>query len=109
MELKVEPINIIFSIVMVVASSTLTLRWLMISKNDDALIVLSAMVLIGALAALLLNINQRLKRIESEIELKERALRINLQSVESSVDKKLGSVVRKVNDAVDENSKRIYR
>ena len=109
MELRVEPINIVFSVVMVAASFTLTIRWLMLYDRGDAFVVLSAMVLIGALAALLLNINQRLKRIESEIELKERSLRINLQSIEGSVDKKLNTVVHKVNETMDESSRRMYR
>lgn len=109
MELKIDPMNIIFSVTMVAASVILTYRWLTRLNNADSTIIFSAMILIGALAALLLNINQRLKRIEDEIEQKERAMRVNVQSVENSVDKKLNTIVNRVTETMDETSKRLYR
>ncbi|MDY6964587.1 MAG: hypothetical protein SVM80_01280 [Halobacteriota archaeon] len=109
METRIEPINIIFSVVMAVTAATLTIRWMLLYSKQDALIVVSAIVLVVALAALLININQRLIRIESEIEEKERSLRISVQSVEDSVDKKMSVVVHSINESLSEASKRMYR
>ena len=106
---RIEPINIVFSVVMAVTAATLTIRWMMLYSKQDAWIVFSAIVLVLALAALLININQRLIRIESEMAEKERALRISVQSVEDSVDKKLSAVVHRINESLSETSKRMYR
>ncbi|MDY6864894.1 MAG: hypothetical protein SVY15_02835 [Halobacteriota archaeon] len=109
MDFKIEPINIIFSVVMAATAATLTIRWLMLYSKQDYLIVFSAIVLMLSLAALLININQRLMRIQQDIEDKERALRISVKSVEDSVDKKLSAVVHRVNESVSDVSKRMYR
>jgi hypothetical protein len=108
-----EARDIIFSIVMIVSSFVLTYKWMtrFASTNytADAVIVLSAMVLIGALAAMILSADIRLRRIESMIEAKERSLRVNIQSVEENVDRKLNAVLNKTNSTVEEMSRRMYK
>jgi formiminotetrahydrofolate cyclodeaminase len=106
---KIEPIDIIFSIVMVASSFTLTLRWLTLYGNKDAVIVSSAVILIIGLSCFLLNINLHLHRIEDSMDTKERALRINIKSIEESMDGKMDSITRKVSDEIEEISKRTYR
>jgi cell division protein FtsL len=76
---------------MVVSAFVLTFQWLEKTQyaRGDAIIVLSAMVLIAALASLMLSVEQRLRKIEERIESTERGLRINIQSVEENMDRKL--------------------
>ena len=109
MDFKIEPINIIFTVVMAAAAATLTIRWMMLYSKQDYLIVFSAIILMLSLAALLININQRLIQIQQDIEEKERALRISVKSVDDSVDKKLNAVVHRVTESVSDVSKRMYR
>jgi len=108
-----EARDIIFSIVMIVSSFVLTYKWMtrFASTNytADAVIVLSAMVLIGALAAMILSIDIRLRKIETLIEAKERSLRVNIQSVEENVDRKLNVVLNKTNSTVEEMSRKMYK
>ena len=108
-----EARDIIFSIVMIVSSFVLTYKWMTrfasTNYSADAVIVLSAMVLIGALAAMILSADIRLRRIEAMIEAKERSLRINIQSVEENVDRKLNVVLNKTNNTVEEMSRRMYK
>jgi hypothetical protein len=43
------------------------------------------------------------------MESNERALRINIQSVEENLDRKLNVVLNKTNNTVEEMSRRMYR
>lgn len=108
-----EARDIIFSLVMIVSSFVLTFKWMSrfasTNYSADAVIVLSAMVLIGALAAMILSVDIRLRRMESMMEAKERSLRINIQSVEENLNQKLNTVLNKTSSTMDEMSKRIYR
>lgn len=108
-----ESRDIIFSIVMIVSSFVLTTKWMsrFSSSNyaGDAIVVLAAMVLIGSLAAMILSVDIRMRRIESMLEAKERSLRINIQSVEENLDRKMNSVLNKTNNSMEEMSRRMYR
>ena len=108
-----EARDIIFSIVMIISSFVLTFKWMSrfasTNYSADAVIVLSAMVLIGSLAAMILSIDIRLRRMESMIEAKERSLRINIQSVEENMDRKLNAVLNKTNNTMEEMSRRMYK
>lgn len=104
-----EARDLIFSGVMVISSFVLTFRWLNMYERSDSVVVLSAMVLIGALAALMLSNAIALRRIEEKVDAKERSLRINIQSVEENLDKRLKAVVNRVNEAAGEIVKRSYR
>jgi hypothetical protein len=110
---RMETRDIIYSIVMIISSFVLTYKWMTrFASTDhtaDAVVVLAAMVLISSLALMILSIDTRLRRMEATLEAKERALRINIQSVEENLDRKLNSVLNKTNSNMDEMSKRMYR
>ncbi|MBU2617880.1 MAG: hypothetical protein KKI07_04305 [Euryarchaeota archaeon] len=104
-----EARDLIFSIVMVVSAFVLTFRWIGQYGMGDAVVVLSAMVLVGALAAMILCVNVRLRAIDDKIDSKERSLRVNIQSVEDGVERRLNMMVNRVNEAMEELSRRAYR
>lgn len=108
-----ETRDIIYSVVMIISSFVLTYKWMTrfasVDVTADAVVVLAAMVLISSLALMILSIDTRLRRMEAMMESKERALRINIQSVEDNLDRKLNAVLSKTNNTMDEMSKRIYR
>ena len=99
------------SVVMVVSSFVLTYEWLGRFKYSPAnsLIILSAMVMIGALAAMILSVDIRLRKIDKMIDTKERSLRINIQSVENNTAKKMNMVINRLDDAMEQVNRRQYR
>lgn len=106
-----ETRDVIFSIVMVISSFVLTYSWLGRFKHDpaNALIILSAMILVGALALMLLSIDIKLRKIDTMIDAKERSLRVNIQSIENETDKKMGAVINKLKEVVDVVDQKRYR
>ncbi len=87
----------------------LTFRWLNYLGNQDPVTYVSAMVLVAALAAMILGADARLKRIESEIEAKERSLRINIQGMEENVDRKLDAMAGETRASIKDITGRLYR
>jgi len=102
--------DISLAVIMTLSSVVLTIKWLTRLGNvSDPIIILSAVLLIGSLAAMILLLDNRLRNIEEALDVKERALRINIQGVESHLDKKMDIFVQKTEDKIGEFSKRIYR
>lgn len=106
-----ETRDVIFSVVMVVSSFVLTYEWLgrFNYSPANALIILAAMVMVGALAAMILSVDIRLRRIDNILEAKERSLRINVQSVENNVENRMHEVLLKMDEMMDSMDKRRYR
>ncbi len=104
-----ETRDIVFSLVMVISAFALTYRWLNRWDVGDPVIVLSAMVLMGALASLLLSIESRLRRIEAKIDAKERSLRVSIQSMEENVDRRLQGVIARMYEVLEQLGRRVYR
>ncbi|MGD9778402.1 hypothetical protein [Methanomethylovorans sp.] len=106
-----ETRDIVFSIVMVVSSFVLTYEWLGRFKYDPAnsLIILAAIVMVGALAAMILSVDIRMRKMESMIDVKERSLRINVQSIESNMDRKMDEVIGRVDEALETLNSKRYR
>ncbi|MDD5614748.1 MAG: hypothetical protein PHH85_00940 [Candidatus Methanoperedens sp.] len=95
--------------VMIVSSIILTDRWLNRFGDSDPVIIISAMLLAGSLAAMILLLDMRLRKIEDSIETKERSLRINIKGVEENLDKRMEEMAQSTSHTIGEFSKRIYR
>ncbi len=95
--------------VMIVSSIILTDRWLNRFGDSDPVIIMSAMLLAGSLAAMILLLDLRLRRIEESINAKERSIRINIKGVEENLDKKMEAIAQSTSHSIGEFSKRIYR
>lgn len=106
-----ETRDIVFSVVMVVSAFVLTYEWLGRFKYSPAnsLIVFSAIVMVGALAAMILSVDMRLRRLEETIDSRDRSMRISLQSVEENIDHKMNEVTGVVEDALEAFNRRNYR
>ncbi|AGB48436.1 hypothetical protein Metho_0149 [Methanomethylovorans hollandica DSM 15978] len=103
--------DIVFSIVMVVSSFVLTYEWLGRFSYDPAnsLIILAAIVMVGALAAMILSVDIRLRKLETTIDIKERSLKTNVQSIESNMDRKMNEVISRVNETLEALDSKRYR
>ncbi|MDP2842002.1 MAG: hypothetical protein Q8O17_07015 [Candidatus Methanoperedens sp.] len=95
--------------VMIVSSIILTDRWLNRFGDSDPVIIMSAMLLAGSLAAMILLLDLRLRKIEESINAKERSIRINIRGVEENLDKKMEAIAQSTSHSIGEFSKRIYR
>jgi hypothetical protein len=95
--------------VMIVSSLILTDRWLTRFGDSDPVIIMSAMLLAGSLAAMILLLDMRLRKIEGSINAKERSLRISIKGVEENLDKRMEAIAQSTSHSIGEFSKRIYR
>ena len=101
--------NMIYSAMMVISALVLTVEWLRWLENDNPVIYVSAMVLVGSLAAMIINIDARIAEINSKIDAKEQSLRINIQGVEENMERKLDIMVSENRASIQELTGRFYR
>jgi hypothetical protein len=97
------------AVVMTLSSLVLTYKWLTRLGDSDPVIIFSAMILIGSLAAMILLLDMRLRGLEEALDAKERSIRINIKGVEENLEKKMHEFVNDTNVTIGEFSKRIYR
>ncbi len=95
--------------VMTLSSIVLTYKWLTRLGNSDPVIIISAMLLIGSLAVMIILLDQRLRDLEETLNAKERSIRINIKGVEEHLDKKMDTIAQSTSNTIGEFSKRIYR
>lgn len=104
-----ESKDIVLAVVMVLSSIVLTYKWLTRLGDSDPVIIVSAMLLIGSLAAMILFISSRIRRLEAALDAKERSIRINIKGVEEHLEKKIDSYIKSTSNTIGEFSKRMYR
>ncbi len=97
------------AVVMIVSSLVLTYKWLTRLGDSDPIIVISAMILVGSLAVMILLLDTRLRNLEEALNAKERSLRINIKGVEENLEKKMDAMAQSTSNSIGEFSKRIYR
>ncbi|RZN44082.1 MAG: hypothetical protein EF813_00075 [Methanosarcinales archaeon] len=101
--------NTIYSAMMIISALVLTVEWLKWLENENPVIYVSAMVLVGSLAAMIVKIDARISEINSKIDAKEQSLRINIQGVEENMERKLDTMVSENRDSIQELTGRFYR
>ena len=97
------------AVIMTLSSIVLTNSWLSRLGNSDPVIVLSAMILVGSLAAMILLLNMRIIKLEETLNAKERSIRLNIKGVEENLDNKMEAIAQNTRNTIGEFSKRIYR
>ena len=101
--------NTIYSAMMVISALVLTVEWLRWLENDNPVIYVSAMVLVGSLAAMIIDIAARITEINFKIDRKEQSLRINIQGVEENMERKLDTMIGENRASIQELTGRLYR
>ena len=101
--------DIVFSLIMVSSGFVLVYKLVYKYSPRDPVIVLSTVLLIGMIAAMLLSLNERLRKFEVELKEQERSLRISMHSVEEEVKDKVGDAVKKLGEVNEELLRRGYR
>ncbi len=101
--------DVVFSAIMVFSGFILVYKLVYAYTPGDIVIAISAVFLIGMIAALLLSLNERLRALEAEVKEHERSLRVSMRSVEEEVQNKLGGAVKKLDELREEVLRRGYR
>jgi hypothetical protein len=97
--------DVLFSLVMVASAFVLVYSHLEALDRADPVQIVSAVLLIAAMAMLMLSTSSRLARVERELEASQRAMRIGLQGLEGKIDRANSKYMA----AVEDISKKIYR
>ncbi len=101
--------DITLALIMTLSSIVLTYKWLTRLGESDPVIIISAMLLIGSLAAMILLSNSRIQKLETVLDAKERSIRINIKGVEEHLEKKMDTYIKSTTNTIGEFSKKIYR
>ncbi len=104
-----ETKDIALAVIMTLSSIVLTYKWLIRLGDSDPVIIVSAMLLIGSLAVMILFVSSRLQRLEAALDAKERSIRINIKGVEEHLEKKMDTYMKDTTNTIGEFSKRMYR
>ena len=97
------------AVVMTLSSIVLTYKWLTRLGDSDPVIIISAMLLAGSLAVMILFLNVRLRMLEEALNAKERSIRINIKGVEENLETKMDTIAQNTSNTIGEFSKRMYR
>lgn len=97
------------AVVMIISSMVLTYKWLTRLGDSDPVIIISAMLLVGSLAIMIILLDARLRSLEEALNSKERSIRINIKGVEENLEKKIDELSKSTSNTIGEFSKRIYR
>lgn len=85
-----ETRDLIFAAVMVLSVVVFSYSWLMeFWQSFNPLVMLSAVLMMGSLALLLLSLTVQIHQFKNAIEHRERSLRVSVQSMERSLDDRL--------------------
>ena len=101
--------DIMLAVVMIISSMILTYKWLTRLGDSDPVIIISAMLLVGSLAIMIILLDARLTNLEEALNSKERSIRINIKGVEENLEKKIDELSKSTSNTIGEFSKRIYR
>ena len=104
-----EAKDITLAIIMTLSSIVLTYKWLTRLGASDPVIIISAMLLIGSLAAMIVLLSSRVRNLEDALDAKERSIRINIKGMEENLDKKMEAIAQSTSHTIGEFSKRMYR
>lgn len=97
------------AVVMIISSMVLTYKWLTRLGDSDPVIIISAMLLVGSLAIMIILLDTRLTNLEEALNTKERSIRINIKGVEENLEKKIDELSKNTSNTIGEFSKRLYR
>ncbi len=96
--------DIILIIILVIATLALVTRlWY------DTTIALGAMLMVLSLGGLLLSQSIRIRSLERSIQVRDKAIRANLEEISAKMIQKYDASAAHLDDVVNELGKRIYR
>ncbi|GAA5261883.1 hypothetical protein [Methanocalculus sp.] len=104
MDLRDYVWDLILIIIMVSSTLVLVLRlW------QDLTIVLGATLMMLSLGGLFLSLGMKIRSLEDNIIARERTMRVNLEEISVSLNRKYDRTVEQLGEIVDSLTRRMYR
>jgi hypothetical protein len=104
MEIREIFIDIVLTVVMIVSTLVLILRFW-----QDLTIAIAATLMMLSLGGLFLSMQVKVKRLERSVISRERMLRTNLEEISKRMAKKHDMAITHLDELIGEYSKRVYR
>ncbi|MBO4355068.1 MAG: hypothetical protein IK060_04460 [Methanomicrobium sp.] len=96
--------DIVFAVILVVSTLAMVVRlW------QDWIVAVSTGFMMLSLACLILSLCKKIENLEKAIAARERTMRINLDAVTQSVNKRCDDMANDVEVVIDTLSRRMYR
>ncbi len=104
MEIREYFIDIVLTVVMIVSTLVLILRFW-----QDLTIAIAAILMMLSLGGLLLSLNIKMRRLEQSVVTRERMLRTNLEDISTRMVQKYDMAITHLDELVAELSRRAYK
>ena len=104
MEIREYAIDIILTIVMIISTLVLILRFW-----QDLTIAIAAILMMLSLGGLFLSMQVKVRKLERSVISRERMLRSNLEEMAKRMAQKHDMAISHLDELVGEYSKRVYR
>lgn len=104
MELREYWIDIVLTIVMVISTLVLILRFW-----QDLTIAIAAALMMLAIGGLFLSLQVKMRHLEQSVIIRERMLRTNLEEISNRMVEKYDLAITHLDELVAEMSKRAYK
>lgn len=104
MEIREYFIDIVLTVVMIISTLVLILRFW-----QDLTIAIAAILMMLSLGGLFLSMQVKVKRLERSVISRERMLRTNLEEMAKRMAQKYDMAISHLDELVGEYSKRVYR
>ncbi|MDO9539072.1 MAG: hypothetical protein Q7J09_03575 [Methanocalculus sp.] len=104
MDLRDSMRDLILIVVMVLSTLLLVLRlW------QDITIAVGATLMMLSLGGLFVSLGMKIRSLEENIVARERTMRVNLEEISSSLNRKYDRTVEQLGEIVDGMTRRMYR
>ena len=104
MEIREYAIDIVLTIVMIISTLVLILRFW-----QDLTIAVAAVLMMLSLGGLFLSMQVKVRKLERSVVSRERMLRSNLEEMAKRMAQKHDMAISHLDDLVSEYSRRVYR
>jgi hypothetical protein len=104
MEIREYLIDIVLTVVMIISTLVLILRFW-----QDLTIAVAAILMMLSLGGLFLSMQVKVRRLERSVIARERMLRTNLEEISKRMAQKHDMAISHLDELIGEYSKRVYR
>lgn len=104
MEMKELAIDIVLTVIMVVSTLFLVLRFW-----QDLIAATAATLMMLALGGLFLSLGLKVRRLDHSVIARERTMRVNLEEIAQMMTQKYDRTVAHIDEVVQDLSRRMYR
>jgi len=104
MEMKELAIDVVLTIIMVISTLFLVLRFW-----QDLIAVTAATLMMLALGGLFLSLGLKVRRLDKSVIARERTMRVNLEEIAQMMTQKYDRTVAHIDEVVQDLSRRMYR